>query len=58
MKIKFQLNYSELRVNAYPTVQEQLDMLWHGMNDGNFAKVEPFYSKIKSIKDKYPKSDS
>ncbi|TDV70203.1 hypothetical protein EC915_102468 [Pseudomonas sp. LP_7_YM] len=31
-------------------------MLWHAMNEGTAAKIEPFYSSIKTVKDSYPKS--
>lgn len=44
------------RVVAYPPIGDQLDMFWHAMNDGVIPKIEPFYSDIKAVKDKYPKS--
>jgi hypothetical protein len=54
-----QINHSEphgpLRQAEYPKVEDQMDMLWHAMDDGVIPKVEPFYSQIKAIKDKYPK---
>jgi len=30
-------------------------MIWHSMDNGETPKIEPFYSTIKAIKDKYPK---
>lgn len=39
----------------YPELGEQLDMLWHGMNENPSIRIEPFYSSIKTIKEKYPK---
>lgn len=30
-------------------------MLWHSMNEGSAAKIEPFYSSIKAVKDAFPK---
>lgn len=43
------------RRSAYPSVVDQLDMLWHGMNDDESKRIEPFYSTIKAIKDQFPK---
>ena len=45
----------ENRVQYYPRIGDQLDMLWHGMNDGVLPKVDSFYDALKAIKDKYPK---
>jgi len=44
-----------LRRSEYPPIQEQLDMLWHGMNADETKRIEPFYTLIKEIKEKYPK---
>jgi hypothetical protein len=44
------LNYVELRMSEYPSIQDQLDAIWKGGN----AQIE-METKIKSIKDKYPK---
>ena len=35
--------------------QALFDMLWHAMDDGLIPKIEPLYSEIKAVKDKYPK---
>ncbi len=43
-----------LRRNAYPSVQAQLDMLWHGMNEDPSKRIEPFYSNILAIKAQFP----
>lgn len=43
------------RGREYPMVEEQLDMMWHAMNADETKRIEPFYSTIKAIKDKYPK---
>lgn len=50
--------YAALRQEAYPAIGVQLDMFWHAMNDGQIPKIEPFYSEIKAIKEKYPKPSS
>jgi hypothetical protein len=43
------------RAHAYPAFGDQFDMLWHAMDDGQIPKIEPFYSDIKAVKEKYPK---
>ena len=42
----------------YPSVGEQLDLLWHAIDADADLKVKlaGFYNAIKAIKDKYPKS--
>ena len=50
--------YLEKRQKAYPLPVEQLDMIWHLIDDGVLgqeAKNTEFYLKIKAIKDAYPK---
>jgi len=58
LKLKHVEDYRKLRRQEYPSVQEQLDALWHGMNVKGAKKIEPFYSMIKSVKDKYSKEVS
>lgn len=50
-----QLQYWQERLDAYPTIGDQLDAFWHAMNNGVIPKVEPFFSQIKAVKDAYPK---
>lgn len=52
------VDYSEARLLTYPNINEQLDMLWHAMNNNSIPKAEPFYSIIKEVKDMYPKGTS
>lgn len=47
--------YKTFRKEAYPPISDQLDMFWHAMNNGEFPKVEPFYSKCKAVKEKFKK---
>jgi hypothetical protein len=47
--------YQRDRAKEYPPIGEQLDALWHGMDTGVLSKIEPFYSNIKAVKDKYPR---
>lgn len=48
-------SYIVERANAYPAFGDQFDMLWHAMDDGQIPKIEPFYTDIKEVKDRYPK---
>jgi hypothetical protein len=49
------LTYQQKRVMEYPPLGDQMDMIWHSMDNGVTPKIEPFYSSIKAVKDKYPK---
>ena len=49
--------YQRKRIFEYPRVEDQLDMLWHAMDDGTLTKVDAFYDANKAIKDKYPKGN-
>ena len=42
---------------GYPSVDKQLDMLWHAIDEGALDKTSDFYVQIKAIKDKYPKPE-
>lgn len=57
-KQKPQPNYKDAREDLYPSVAEQMDMLWHSMDTGQIPKAEPFYTTIKNIKQAYPKDNS
>lgn len=46
------------RATSYPSLGDQMDMLWHAMDDGLIPKIEPLYSDIKAVKDKHPKPES
>lgn len=41
----------------YPSIEDQLDMLWHAMNNDETKRLEPFYSAIKLIKDELAKPE-
>jgi hypothetical protein len=47
--------YKYLREKEYPSINEQLDTLWHSMDSGEIPKSQTFYTTIKAVKDKYPK---
>lgn len=56
MKIQHKGDHSKRRAAEYPSVEEQLDMLWHAMNEGRTPKAEPFFSTLQQIKQKHPKA--
>ena len=44
--------------DGYPSVIEQLDLLWHAIDDGALDKTSDFYVQIKAVKTKWPKDNS
>lgn len=50
-----QHGYDVQRVRAYPGIGDQLDALWHAMDDGRLPQIEPFYSDILAVKEQFPK---
>ena len=44
------------RLRQYPTIGDQLDMLWHAIDTNSLNKTSDFYTAIKAVKDAYPKS--
>ena len=51
-------NYAQQRRNAYPEIGDQLDMLWHSIDQDAQLKSKyfDFYEAIKAVKVKYPKN--
>jgi hypothetical protein len=49
------LQYTRDRMKEYPPVAEQLDMIWHSVNNGLDLKNSPWFTTIKTIKEKFPK---
>jgi len=51
--------YKDDRSSSYPTIGDQLDMLWHAIDSGDWTaakvKTTDFYTKIKAVKDDNPK---
>ena len=52
--------YVEHRTNAfsgygYKSLPDQLDQLWHDIDDGKLDKTGSWYTAIKAVKDKYTK---
>jgi len=50
-------NYEILRMQEYPSLEDQLDMLWHSMEAGEIPKSVAFYNARKTVKDTYPKEN-
>ena len=50
--------FKQTRKNAYPEIGDQLDMLWHSIDqDGELqTKYFEFYQAIKAVKVKHPKN--
>lgn len=48
-------SYVSRRVSAYPRITDQLDALWHAMDQGLLPKIEPMYSSVLAVKQKHPK---
>ena len=54
--LKSELDFLSGRAQSYPPIGEQLDMLWHAIDEGKLDKPCDFYLKLKSVKDVYPKT--
>ena len=51
------LKYQRDRKSEYPSIVDQLDLLYHDIARGEFGKSSGEWAKaIKLVKDKYPKS--
>ena len=51
------LGYEKLRAREYPEIKEQLDMIWHAIDENKLDKTSDFYNVLKAVKDKYPKEE-
>lgn len=47
--------YREKRAENYPPIVDQLDALWHAMDDGLIPKAPAFFDAIAAVKQQYPK---
>tara|TARA_B100001093_G_C26700072_1_gene958649 strand:+ start:372 stop:722 length:351 start_codon:yes stop_codon:yes gene_type:complete len=50
------LTWEQVRAAQYGILEEQLDMLWHDINNGALDKTGTFYNHIKAVKDGAPKN--
>jgi hypothetical protein len=53
--IKESLKYKEQRVGEYPSIQDQLDSLYHDIKNGTLDSGE-WINSIEFVKNKYPKT--
>jgi hypothetical protein len=49
------LQYSRDRASSYPSIGDQLDMLWHAIDTNTLDKTSDFYNDLKEVKAKHPK---
>ena len=51
--------YQRDRASEYPSIGDQLDMLWHAVDTGDWTaakvKTTEFYTALKAVKDANPK---
>ena len=51
--------YAESRAAAYPSIGNQLDMIWHAINDGKpLDKTSAFFTAIADVKTEFPKPEA
>ena len=43
------------RDRVYPSIGDQLDMLYHAIDAGKVNETSDFYKALKAVKDKHPK---
>tara|TARA_B100000424_G_C22917180_1_gene488005 strand:- start:78 stop:341 length:264 start_codon:yes stop_codon:yes gene_type:complete len=51
------VEYQYKRKPEYPSLEEQLDLLWHAIDKGNLNKTSDFYKKLKVVKENNPKPE-
>lgn len=49
------LGYKVLRAKEYPSIKDQLDMIWHAIDEDKLDKTSDFYLRLKAVKDEFPK---
>ena len=49
--------YARSRTTEYPSIGDQLDMLWHAIDAGTLDKTSDFYTTLKAVKDANPKPE-
>ena len=50
-------HYQRERHDLYPGIREQLDLLWHAIDNDTLDKTSDFYTKLKKVKDDNPKPE-
>lgn len=54
-EIEADVTYSERRAAAYPILADQLDKIFHDIENGTLTQSGDFFTAIKAVKDQYPK---
>ena len=54
--LKSEIEFTNGRSQSYPPIGEQLDMLWHAIDEEKLDKTSKFYTTLKLVKDVYPKT--
>ena len=49
------VKYKTDREDAYADIKDQLDQLWHDIDDGKLDKTGSWYKSVKDVKDANPK---
>lgn len=49
--------YQRDRAVAYPSIGDQLDMLWHAIDTDTLDKTSDFYTALKAVKTANPKPE-
>lgn len=53
--VKEAASIRQARRDEYMPIGDQLDALWHAMDDGRLPQIEPIYSTHKAVKEKHKK---
>ena len=54
--IETKKEYQLTRAEEYPEMWDQLDALFHDIDEGKLDKTGSFYALLKEVKDTYPKA--
>ena len=52
---KQEYGYKSNRALEYPSIADQLDKLWHDINNGTLDNTGEFFTALKEVKDNNPK---
>lgn len=54
-EIEADITYSERRASAYPTIEDQLDKLYHDIENGTLSQSGEFFTALQTVKTDNPK---
>ena len=55
--IEWRHMYSSKRNMQYPPIEDQLDMLWHAIDNNALDKTSDFYIRLQEVKSNNPKPE-